>query len=106
MFGIGFTEFVAVGVIILLVFGPDKLPEITQKFGKFAGQLKRTSDTVRREFYNAVYTPAEQIKRDINLAQRELMSVKASAEEVTKKSAVSDLSPIQKEDNKTDEQAK
>ena len=83
MFGVGLPELIVIGVIVLLVFGPEKLPEITKKAGQLAGQFKKTSDSVRREFYNSVYTPAEQLKRDLVQTQRELTTVSNTLKEET-----------------------
>ena len=76
MFGVGLPELIVIAVTALLIFGPDKLPELTQKFGRFAGQTRKMSDSVRREFCNAVYTPAEQFRRDLEKGTRELLTVK------------------------------
>lgn len=65
MFGIGFPELVLIGVVALLVFGPDKLPEMAKTFGKVFGELKKNSDSLRREFYNSVYTPVQSIQDDL-----------------------------------------
>lgn len=54
-----------VAAVALLVFGPDKLPEIASQLGKISFQLKRTSDAFRREFYNSVYKPAEEQQQTI-----------------------------------------
>ena len=53
-------------VIVLIVFGPDKLPEIARHIGKFSGDLRRNTDAIRREFYNTVYTPADDFKKTLN----------------------------------------
>ncbi len=57
MFGVSFAELLVVMVVALLVFGPEKLPEIASQLGKLSFKLKRASDSFRREFYNSVYTP-------------------------------------------------
>ena len=45
MFNIGFTEFLAIGVIALVVIGPKQLPEVARVVGRLLGELKRaTSD--------------------------------------------------------------
>lgn len=62
MFGLSFFELLAIFTVALLVFGPEKLPEIAKLLGKFSGELKRTSDSVRREFYNSIYPPAEELQ--------------------------------------------
>lgn len=75
MFGISLFELVVVLMVALLAFGPERLPEIARTLGKFAGQLRRSTDAVRREFYNAVYTPAEEVKRELELASKALRTM-------------------------------
>ena len=75
MFGISFPELAVVAFIALLVLGPERLPEAMRTLGKWVGMGKKTADSVRREFYNAVYTPAKEIKSSVDLAARELRSV-------------------------------
>jgi sec-independent protein translocase protein TatA len=58
MFGLGIWEIVLIAVIILIVFGPEKLPEIAKKAGKASGELKKHSESIRREIYNSLYPPA------------------------------------------------
>lgn len=62
MFGVSVTELGVILVIALLVFGPDKLPEIARTIGKLSGELKRNADALRREFYNTVYEPAPEVQ--------------------------------------------
>ena len=62
MFGVSVTELGVILVIALLVFGPDKLPEIARTIGKLSGELKRNADALRREFYNTVYEPAQEVQ--------------------------------------------
>lgn len=74
MFGISFPELLLVMVIILLVFGPERLPDAARTFGKFMAQFKRSSDSVRREFYNAIYKPADDFGNEIQRGTRNLIS--------------------------------
>ena len=73
MFGIGFSELIVIMVLILILFGPDKLPQAAVSFGKFMAVLKKNSDALRREFYNSVYTPTEDLKSRIDLSAREII---------------------------------
>ncbi len=41
MFDIGFQELVIIFVIALLVFGPDKLPEVGRTLGKWLIEIRR-----------------------------------------------------------------
>ena len=41
MFDIGFQELIIIFVVALLVFGPEKLPEIAKTLGKWVVEIKR-----------------------------------------------------------------
>lgn len=85
MFGVGFTELIVVAVIALLVFGPEKLPELAKTLGGFLNQLRGYSDKARREFYNAIYTPAEDFRKTLDEEKRNLKSKLISEIEDIKK---------------------
>lgn len=73
MFGVSLPELIVVCLIVLLVFGPDKLPEFMTTVGRVVGQFRRQSDSLRREFYNTVYRPAEEWQRTIDKESRNLI---------------------------------
>ncbi len=58
-------ELIIVGIVALIVLGPERLPKAARELGKILGGLRRQTDTLRREFYNSVYTPAEDLRREI-----------------------------------------
>ncbi|MFN2526872.1 MAG: Sec-independent protein translocase protein TatB [Actinomycetota bacterium] len=47
---IGPLEILIVAMIGLIVFGPQKLPEIARSIGKAASELRRMANDVRSEF--------------------------------------------------------
>lgn len=47
MLDIGFQELLVLMVIALLVFGPDKLPELGRRFGRAMREFRRASDDFR-----------------------------------------------------------
>lgn len=47
---IGPLEVLIVGVLALIVLGPDKLPEMARSIGKGVVQLKRMASDVKSEF--------------------------------------------------------
>lgn len=77
MFSISFTELLLLMLVVLIVFGPDRLPEIARSMGQFIGKLRGQTEGMRRDFYNAVYTPAEDIKKEIRSLRTEMTSLPA-----------------------------
>jgi Tat protein translocase TatB subunit len=49
VFGIGFTEMALVGVLFLLFFGPEKLPQMARDAGRFIGKAQSTMDEFKAE---------------------------------------------------------
>lgn len=49
MVDIGFTELLTVGVVALLVLGPDRLPVAARTCGLWLGKIKRTLGTIQSE---------------------------------------------------------
>jgi Tat protein translocase TatB subunit len=74
---INFSELLVILVVTLLLFGPDKLPEIARQIGKFAAEARKATNAVRREFYNTVYQPTEEIRKEMNAPAEALRSLKA-----------------------------
>lgn len=65
MFGVSMQELIIVGIVALIVLGPERLPKAARELGKLLGGLRRQTDALRREFYNSVYTPADDLRREI-----------------------------------------
>ncbi len=49
MFDVGFWELALIGVVALLVVGPERLPALARSVGLWAGKIRRYTDHVRRE---------------------------------------------------------
>jgi len=49
MFDSGFLELLVVGIIALMVVGPERLPEVAAKAGKFIGKMKAFVATTRED---------------------------------------------------------
>ena len=47
MMGIGFAEFLMIGVVALLVFGPDRLPDFAKQAGRMVRQVRNFSRQAR-----------------------------------------------------------
>ena len=74
---VNFSEIVVVFLVALLLFGPEQLPQIARQLGKVAADFRKGSQAIRREWYNSVYPPAEEVRRDLALHSRELSTLKA-----------------------------
>lgn len=49
MFGIGGGELFFILLIILMLFGSDKVPEMARTFGKFIAQVKNATNDIKSE---------------------------------------------------------
>lgn len=47
---IGPLEILVIAVVALIVFGPEKLPDMARKVGNFAADMRRMSNEVRSEY--------------------------------------------------------
>ena len=54
MFDIGFFEFVALGVIALLVFGPDRLPKVTAQAAHWMRQFRDQAASARQQITDSI----------------------------------------------------
>ena len=60
MMGIGFTEMLVIGVLVLLLFGPDKIPAVAQSLAKIYRELRTTG----AEFTRAMRTELDSVTGD------------------------------------------
>ena len=49
MFDIGFSELLVIGVVALVVIGPEKLPRVARTLGHLAGRLQRYVTDVKAD---------------------------------------------------------
>ena len=63
MFQIGFIEILFIGLIILLLFGPERIPEISKIIIKNTTRLKRKFSSFREDIERDI--GADEIKQDI-----------------------------------------
>jgi TatA/E family protein of Tat protein translocase len=81
MFDFGMGELVVIFAVALIVFGPDKLPEIARGIGKGLHSLKKSFDEVKVE----VQTGLDEIKdtSGIKEALNEGAAIKKSLQDMT-----------------------
>jgi sec-independent protein translocase protein TatA len=78
-FGVGFGEIMFILVIVLMLFGSDKVPEIARTLGKFMAQLKNATNEIKSEIQKGVDnisddTTISDISSEINKAKEGFLS--------------------------------
>lgn len=54
MFGIGFQEMLIILVVVLIFFGPKRLPDLAKSLGKGIAEFKKASEEVKRGIDEAI----------------------------------------------------
>jgi len=82
MFDMGFTEMMLIGIVALIVIGPERLPGVARTAGKYFGRLKRFMTTVRADVEQELR--ADELRAILAQQQRELDTLKDSISETGK----------------------
>ncbi|QXI28929.1 Sec-independent protein translocase protein TatB [Pseudomonas vanderleydeniana] len=83
MFGISFSELLLVGLVALLVLGPERLPGAARTAGLWVGRLKRSFNAIKQEVEREI--GADEIRRQLH--NEHIMSLEQEARKI--------LSPVQ-----------
>lgn len=67
MFDIGFPELLIVALLLLLVVGPERLPEVLRTVGRVVGSARRSFDTLKAELEREV--GADELRRELHNAR-------------------------------------
>lgn len=81
MFDIGFTELILVGVVALLVIGPDRLPGAARVAGLWVGRIKRGFNTLKEDVEREL--GADEIRRELHnegILEKERKMLKETAD--------------------------
>ena len=92
MFDIGFSEILVIGVVALIVIGPERLPKVARTLGHMFGRLQRYVNEVKadinremeldelRKLQSQVQSAARDIEQSVSQATREMESGVRSVE--------------------------
>jgi len=81
MFDIGFSELILVGIVALLVVGPERLPETVRTATMWLNRIRRGFNEIRQEVQQELHNDAvlrdlrdtsEQLKKDTAAIGRDL----------------------------------
>ncbi len=96
MFDVGFWELALIGVVALIVVGPEKMPGLIRTAGRWAGQIQRMARDLRREIEFEAQTEEyralnrefrEEDRRLKELARNPGAAVKAAVTQATEPAA-------------------
>ena len=121
MFDIGFWELALIGVVALLVVGPDRLPGLARTVGLWVGRIRRYVGTVRDDIEREIQ--ADELKKmlektsdldplqdivdettnTIGVAKKEMADVEKDAEEIMSNDSTPASSVTEVADSNVDE---
>ena len=85
MFGISFSELLLVGLVALLVLGPERLPGAARTAGLWIGRLKRSFNAIKQEVEREI--GADEIRRQLH--NEHILSLEQEARKI--------LTPVQEQ---------
>jgi sec-independent protein translocase protein TatA len=59
LFGVGPTEILVILVVILVLFGPDRLPELAKRIGGASREIRENLDSINEQMSSALDTSME-----------------------------------------------
>ncbi|MEZ5501771.1 MAG: Sec-independent protein translocase protein TatB [Halioglobus sp.] len=87
MFDIGFSELLLIGVVALLVIGPERLPETVRTASIWLNRIRRGFNEIKQEVQQELHNDAvmrelretgEQLRKDASAVGRELQNTAAT----------------------------
>lgn len=86
-----FSELLTIAVIVLIVFGPNRLPELARRAGAMLTRVRAATREIRDELqeeYRETIAPLEDMKEDLRAARADLAAAReeltAAASEVSR----------------------
>jgi sec-independent protein translocase protein TatB len=90
MFDISFAELVVVGIVALIIIGPEKLPAVARTAGYFIGRARRYVERVKHEL-------REEVELDSLRKLRDSVHETVDSFENSVRTEINEISKIQKE---------
>ncbi|MGB7756148.1 MAG: Sec-independent protein translocase protein TatB [Salinisphaera sp.] len=95
MFDIGFWELAVLGVIGLIVLGPERLPVVARTLGRWAGRARHYVNALTTELENEV--AAEDIRKDVRRAREQIEAETREFRDSTERAVGPLMEPIEGE---------
>ena len=99
MFGIGWSEFVVIGVVALIAIGPKELPGVLRMVGQSLGKIRRMANEFQGQFQEAM--------REAEMAdvKKEIEDLSTSAADIAKIDPIADANASREIDRVVSESA-
>jgi sec-independent protein translocase protein TatB len=104
MFDIGFSELFVIGIVALIVIGPERLPKVARTAGHLFGRMQRYVNDVKadinremeldelRKMKSQFESAAREVETSVNTQVNAISAeVQAAQDEIAKQAAVDDL---------------
>jgi sec-independent protein translocase protein TatB len=89
MFDMGFTEMMLIGIVALVVIGPEKLPGVARTAGKYFSRLRSFMMNVRADVESEL--KADELREMFEAQQKELQSLKEVVSDAGKDIGLADI---------------
>jgi sec-independent protein translocase protein TatA len=78
---VGGPELVVIAIAFLLLFGPEKLPEVARTMGKYVREFKSAMNEVQTEITQAIREPPVEIKKPEDSIPKNTIETKPEPEQ-------------------------
>ena len=86
-------EMLLIAVAIVVLFGPDKLPQIARDLGQGGRKMRGAMEDVKTEILKETDNPVSEIKREIDKVKQAAKDYNPLAETQQKKALAENVSP-------------
>src|ERR1044071_2469645 len=101
MFDIGFSELLVIGVVALIVIGPEKLPRLARTLGHLAGRLQRYVTDVKADINREI--ELEDLKKMRDSMQQAATNFESSVQSEVSKTEADLNKAVESADKKPEE---
>lgn len=97
-FNISGGELAIIALLIFIVLGPDKMPEIARKFGKAMRFVRKATDDIKRE----INIDEDLIQKPRSYSHSKKTTANSQAEDATPTQDATSTPPNESKDNKSE----